>query len=155
MISPRSRSTLAEARDQGIRHAVMEISSHALVQQRTRGVTLAVGVFTNLAPEHLEVATEDPMAALALIENAGSVFLGHYTPEPLGDYMAGPNHVLPTGGTARFSSTLGVESFLKRSNVLFFSERGLRRWSRKVAKFARLEGLEAHARSALARGKGR
>lgn len=111
----------------------------------------AFDIVNAVAPEHLEVLVEDPLSWLPAIRNAGSVFLGPDTPEPVGDYLAGPNHVLPTGGTARFSSTLGVDSFQKRSNVIFFSRRDLDRWGRDVAKFARLEGLEAHARSVLVR----
>lgn len=111
----------------------------------------AFRIVNDVAPEHLEVVTEDPLSWLPAIRNAGSIFLGPDTPEAVGDYLAGPNHVLPTGGTARFFSTLGVDSFQKRSNVIYFSRADLDRWGKKVASFARLEGLEAHARSVLAR----
>jgi histidinol dehydrogenase len=106
-----------------------------------------------IAPEHLEVVVEDPLSRLPEIRNAGSIFLGPHTPEAVGDYLAGPNHVLPTGGTARFSSALGVDSFIKRSNLISFSRGELKRWDRDVVRFARLEGLEAHARSIIIRRK--
>lgn len=111
----------------------------------------AFEIVNAVAPEHLEVVTDDPLSWLPVIRNAGSIFLGPDTPEAVGDYLAGPNHVLPTGGSARFFSTLGVDSFQKRSNVIYFSRADLDRWGKKVARFARLEGLEAHARSVLAR----
>ncbi len=108
-----------------------------------------------VAPEHLEVITENPLAWVPYIRNAGSIFLGEHTPEPFGDYLAGPNHVLPTGGTVRFYSTLGVDAFVKKSNLLCLSREDYRRWAPQVAQFARLEGLEAHARSALSRESGK
>lgn len=116
-----------------------------------RNIDEALRVSNTVAPEHLEIITADPLSRLPAVRNAGSIFIGPYTPEPLGDYLAGPNHVLPTGGTARFFSTLGVDSFQKRSNVLYFSEGDLARMSSDVERFARLEGLEAHARSVAAR----
>ena len=119
-----------------------------------RSIDEALRISNRIAPEHLEILTADPLSRLAEIRNAGSIFLGPFTPEPLGDYLAGPNHVLPTGGTARFFSTLGVPSFLKRSNVLCFSRKDASRLGGDVARFARLEGLEAHARSMTVR-KGR
>jgi histidinol dehydrogenase len=105
-----------------------------------------------LAPEHLEIMTRNPRALLPLIRNAGAVFLGRYTPEPVGDYWAGPSHVLPTSGTARFSSVLSVADFLRRQSVLEYSAKGLASAKRKIAAFARQESLEAHARSVEGRG---
>jgi histidinol dehydrogenase len=90
---------------------------------------------------------EDPDDTLELIENAGAIFVGLYTAEALGDYMAGPNHVLPTGGTARFFSPLGVYDFVKRSSVIRYDREALASRGEKVARFARMEGLEAHARA--------
>ncbi|ELK47972.1 MULTISPECIES: histidinol dehydrogenase [unclassified Halobacillus] len=107
----------------------------------------AVDTVNEIAPEHLEVLTEDPFRDLALIKNAGAVFLGPYSSEPVGDYFAGPNHVLPTNGTARFSSPLTVDDFLKKSSVISYSEAALKRNADKIARFARLEGLEGHARA--------
>jgi histidinol dehydrogenase len=119
-----------------------------IVRDLAEGMEVANAV----APEHFEVLVEEPLRWLPFIRNAGSVFLGAHTPEALGDYLAGPNHVLPTGGTARFFSTLGTPDFQKRSNIMAFSKAQFEAMSGKVVRFARLEGLEAHARSVLARG---
>ena len=100
-----------------------------------------------LAPEHLEVCMENPLDYIGVLDNAGSVFLGHYSPEPLGDYFAGPNHVLPTSGTARFFSPLGVDSFIKRSSFIYYSEKALEKDAADIIKFAETEGLTAHANS--------
>ncbi len=106
-----------------------------------------------LAPEHLEVCMESPLDYIGVLDNAGSVFLGHYSPEPLGDYLAGPNHVLPTSGTARFFSPLGVDSFIKRSSFIYYSEEALKRDSSDIIKFAETEGLTAHANAIRIRGR--
>jgi len=107
----------------------------------------ASDLVNRLAPEHLELATADPEALLAGIRNAGAVFLGHYTPEAVGDYVAGPNHVLPTSRTARFSSGLGVLDFMKRSSILRLSADALRALGPAAMTLADAEGLSAHARS--------
>jgi histidinol dehydrogenase len=101
-----------------------------------------------IAPEHLELAVAEPEMLLAKIRHAGAIFLGHHASESLGDYCAGPNHVLPTSRTARFSSPLGVYDFQKRSSVIGVSQAAARRLGRESATLARAEGLEAHARSA-------
>lgn len=108
---------------------------------------VAIETVNSLAPEHLEILTENPMELLGRIRHAGAIFLGRFSPEPVGDYFAGPNHVLPTNGTARFSSPLNVEDFQKKSSILLYSEKALKDNGEKIAAFARLEGLEAHARS--------
>jgi len=108
-------------------------------------LTTAVAVANAIAPEHLEVSTDDPFALLPLIENAGSVFLGRYCPEPLGDYLAGPNHTLPTSGTARYSSPLGVDDFCKRSSYLYYTREALCKVGMDVRRFAEREELTAHA----------
>ncbi len=100
-----------------------------------------------LAPEHLELALHAPWASLGRIRNAGAIFLGWHSPEPVGDYFAGPNHVLPTMGTARFSSGLSVETFCKKSSLIAVNQAYTARHGEKIARLARLEGLEAHARS--------
>ena len=110
-----------------------------------------IEIANRLAPEHLELMVDDPFAYLDSIRNAGSVFLGRSCPEALGDYFAGPNHTLPTSGTARFSSPLGVDDFVKKSQFLYYTPEALDAVAEDVAKFARKEGLEAHARSALVR----
>ncbi len=111
----------------------------------------AVEAANALAPEHLEICVDDPAPYLDRVTNAGSVFLGKYCPEALGDYLAGPNHTLPTAGAARFSSPLGVEDFVKKTQYTCFTPEALRAVSGDTALFARQEGLEAHARSALVR----
>jgi histidinol dehydrogenase len=116
-----------------------------------RDLAEGMAVANAVAPEHFELLVEEPLRWLPFIRNAGSVFLGSHTPEALGDYLAGPNHVLPTGGTARFFSTLGTPDFQKRSNIMSFSKEQFDAMAGKVVRFARLEGLEAHARSVLAR----
>ena len=115
----------------------------------------AVAVANAIAPEHLEVSTDDPFALLPLIQNAGSVFLGRYCPEPLGDYLAGPNHTLPTSGTARYSSPLGVDDFCKRSSYLYYTREALARVSADVQRFARNEELTAHANAVAIRMEGK
>lgn len=101
----------------------------------------------HIAPEHLEVSTASPFECLNLIKNAGAIFLGHFSPEPLGDYMAGPNHVLPTGQTAKFFSPLNVDDFIKKSSVIHFTKDALMNLSDDIIKFAEAEGLTAHANS--------
>ncbi|MDO8886632.1 histidinol dehydrogenase [Candidatus Oleimmundimicrobium sp.] len=104
-----------------------------------------------IAPEHLEIMIEKPMSILGEIKNAGAIFLGAYTPESVGDYVAGPNHILPTSGTARFYSPLGVYDFIKRSSVLSFTKEGLREVVSALELITKAEGLDAHARSAKIR----
>ena len=104
-----------------------------------------------IAPEHLEICTDDPFAILPRIRNAGSIFLGKNAPEALGDYFAGPNHTLPTSGTARFSSPLGVDDFVKKSQFIYYTRDALEKVAQPIAAFAREEGLEGHARSVTVR----
>ena len=104
----------------------------------------AADVSNAIAPEHLELSVEQPFELLAHIRNAGAIFLGHYTPESVGDYVAGPNHVLPTGGTARFFSPLSTDDFMKRSSLLFYSKKGLDAVGDAVTRIADIEGLQAH-----------
>ena len=111
-------------------------------------------ISNRLAPEHLELMVENPMDYLDSIKNAGSVFLGRYCPEPVGDYWAGPNHTLPTGGTARFSSPLSVDDFVKKSQFTAYSQEALQKAGKKIAYFAQAEGLDAHARSITIREEG-
>lgn len=114
----------------------------------------AIEISNRLAPEHLELMVEGPMDYLDAIKNAGSVFLGRYCPEPVGDYWAGPNHTLPTGGTARFSSPLSVDDFVKKSQFTAYSQEALQKSGGKIAAFAQAEGLQAHARSITIREEG-
>ena len=117
----------------------------------TKSLKEAVGIANLLAPEHLELQVNDPEALLAAVRNAGAVFLGRYTPEVVGDYVAGPNHVLPTGGTARFASALGTEDFVKRLSVIHYAAAGLRDAGPHLAELARVEGLDGHGTAAAMR----
>jgi histidinol dehydrogenase len=107
----------------------------------------AVIIANNIAPEHLEIVVENPFELLGEIKNAGSIFLGAYSPEPLGDYMAGPNHVLPTSGTARFFSPLSVDDFVKKSSYMYYTKSALGDLKKHIVKLAETEGLTAHANS--------
>ena len=100
-----------------------------------------------IAPEHLEIAFQNPEGNVDKIQNAGAIFMGEYTPEPIGDYFAGPNHTLPTMGTAAFSSPLGVYDFVKRSSLLEYNKEAFEKIAEKVETFANVEGLQAHGRS--------
>ena len=113
----------------------------------TRNLTEAVELANRFAPEHLELMVQNPRKLLPELRNAGAIFLGSHTPEALGDYVAGPSHVLPTGGTARFSSPLGVDDFVKRTSVLSFSQKGLERYAKTAVRLAEMECLEGHGRS--------
>ena len=121
-----------------------------LVKDLTEALTIA----NQIAPEHLELAVADPFALLGQVENAGSVFLGHHTPEVLGDYFAGPNHTLPTEGTARFYSPLSVDDFIKKSSYLYYPEAAMKAVGPAVALFAETEDLIGHARSINVRREG-
>ena len=135
-----------------------EIATKAL---KNRGVILivddlheAIGLANNIAAEHLELMIEKPDSWLHAIQHAGAIFLGNYSPEAAGDYLAGPNHVLPTMGTARFSSALGVETFIKKSSIISYNRAALREDGPHIMALANLEGLSAHAKSVAVRLKG-
>ncbi|MGL4345955.1 MAG: histidinol dehydrogenase [Cellulosilyticaceae bacterium] len=136
-------------RQEILQSSLQNYSAIILVENLSEAAALS----NQIAPEHLELATADPFGLLAEIKNAGAVFLGHYTPEPVGDYMAGPNHVLPTSGTARFFSPLGVDDFVKKSSILSFSPQALRAIGEEVVTFAESESLYAHALSVKIRLK--
>ena len=131
------------ARSEIIDRSLDAFGSIILVENLNKAVKLS----NEIAPEHLELSVANPFEVLALVKNAGSIFLGDYSPEPLGDYFAGPNHVLPTNGTARFSSTLGVDSLIKKSSYLYYNKEELEKIGEKVVTFADAEGLTAHANS--------
>jgi histidinol dehydrogenase len=111
----------------------------------------AFDISNEIAPEHLEIFLDDPLQYLGMVKNAGSVFLGKNTPEALGDYYAGPNHTLPTLGTARFSSALSVDDFIKKSSFTYYTEKALKNAGDDIVRFAEKEGLHAHARSVAKR----
>lgn len=112
-----------------------------------RDIPQCLALANDIAPEHLELMTKDPMQLLGAVDNAGSVFLGRYSPEPLGDYFAGPNHVLPTSGTARFFSPLSVDTFIKKSSFIYYTRDALKEGADDIVTLARAEGLTAHANS--------
>jgi histidinol dehydrogenase len=112
---------------------------------------LAIDIANEIAPEHLELCMDNPFDYLDKIKHAGSIFMGRYCPEALGDYFAGPNHTLPTSGTARFSSPLSVDDFVKKTQFTYYTKEALSAVADKVSYFAKQEGLDAHARSATVR----
>jgi histidinol dehydrogenase len=149
-------AALAERVDGALREQLLRLPRREIAAQAlgSYGAAFVVGsldegieLANRLSPEHLELQVREPLTLLGKIRNAGAVFLGEFTPEAVGDYFAGPNHVLPTAGTARFSSALGVENFLKRTSVIAYSREAMRRDASSIVKLAELEGLEAHAAS--------
>lgn len=148
--------TLAEAVRGEVERQLETLPRRAIAEQsiRDRGAILiadseeeAVAASNRLAPEHLELLVREPLGWLGRIENAGAIFLGPYSTEPVGDYFAGPNHILPTNGTARFSSPLSVDDFVKKSSVIHYSREALMASGEAIMTLARHEGLEAHARA--------
>ena len=133
----------ALSRREIIAQSLKNYSGAVIVPSMEEGFAIANAI----APEHLEILTKDPYADLAKIKNAGSIFLGQYAPEPLGDYFAGTNHVLPTNGTARFSSPLSVDAFLKKMSYLCYEKQALLEDAEDIMRFAQVEGLTAHAAS--------
>ncbi len=132
----------------------------ASVSLKRRGAILvvedlrqAIELANRIAPEHLELSVSKASSLAKGVKHAGAIFLGSYTPEAIGDYLAGPNHILPTAGTARFSSPLGVEDFIKRTNLIGFTQKALRRFEKDVKRFAEWEGLEGHYQSVRVRMK--
>ena len=151
---------LAEETIAEIERQVQSLSRKEIIESSLRdyGVIIicdtmekAVEMANDLAPEHLEVCCRNPLEYIGKLDNAGSVFLGNYSPEPLGDYFAGPNHVLPTSGTARFFSPLSVDSFVKKSSFIYYTETALRNEKDDIVRFANTEGLTAHANSIIVR----
>ncbi len=133
-----------------IEKSLRENGAAVLVEDLEEGIE----VVNRIAPEHLEVVVREPFACLGRFVNAGAIFLGPYSPQSTGDYAAGPNHILPTGGTARFFSPLGVEDFIKRSSVVYYTDEGLARVAKACVALAQVEGLEAHAQAVRVRRGG-
>ena len=151
---------LAEAVQKEVERQLMDLPRRDIAQKSleangkilvTEDLAAAVEAANRIAPEHLELCVDDPFALLPRVANAGSVFLGRHTPEALGDYFAGPNHTLPTGGTARFSSPLSVDDFVKKSQFIYYTREALNEAAPRIADFAEREGLHGHAQSALSR----
>lgn len=146
--------TIAQATSNAVTQQLMRLERKEIAQKSIRryGMILVVPdlktallVSNRIAPEHLELHIKDPLMRVGEIRHAGAVFLGSYTPEPMGDYVAGPNHVLPTAGTARFSSALSVDHFIKKTSMISYSETAFRREANDVIRLAQVEGLDAHA----------
>lgn len=151
---------LAEETVQELERQVQDLSRKDIIKQSLRDygaifvcedVNYAVELANEFAPEHLEVMLQNPMEYIGKLDNAGSVFLGNYAPEPLGDYYAGPNHVLPTSGTARFFSPLSVDAFIKKSSYIYYTDEALRQAHDDIVLLANKEGLTAHANSIIVR----
>lgn len=119
----------------------------------TQSIEQSIELMNEIAPEHLEVLVDEPFSLLPHIHNAGAIFLGQYASEPIGDYLAGPNHTLPTGGSAKFFSPLGVEHFMKKSSIIYFSKEAMKELGEPCANLADIEGLEAHKMAVLSRVK--
>jgi len=141
---------LAQLPRKDIAEAALERNGLLIVVE---GIMEAMELANISAPEHLEILTEQPFNMLPYIRNAGAVFLGPYSPEPLGDYMAGPNHILPTGGTARFYSVLNVETFMKKTSIISYTKEALAAVSSHVITLAEAEGLDAHANAIRVRAQ--
>ncbi|MBR0161507.1 MAG: histidinol dehydrogenase [Oscillospiraceae bacterium] len=131
--------------------AAASLRNNGMILLTDGSMDTALDLANLIAPEHLELCVDDPLQYLGRVRNAGSIFLGRFSPEPLGDYMAGPNHTLPTGGSARFSSPLSVDDFLTASQFTYYTEEALRAIAPSIVRFAEEEGLQGHARSILSR----
>ena len=131
--------------------ASVSIEDNGKIVVAENDIHKAIEIANEIAPEHLELCMDDPFAYLSEVKNAGSIFMGKNCPEALGDYFAGPNHTLPTSGTARFSSPLSVDDFTKKSQYTYFTKEALSKVYKDIAEFADSEGLHGHARSARSR----
>ena len=156
--------TLIERVQEEIEKQVQELSRQDIIRQALESygalvlvpqMDQACAVANLVAPEHLELMVEHPFDYLSRIRNAGAIFLGKDTPEPVGDYFAGPNHILPTGGTARFYSPVSVDTFMKSSSIIYYSPQGIKEDAEGIMKLAEVEGLTAHANSIRIRVKGK
>jgi histidinol dehydrogenase len=149
-------ASLAEKVKEEIKQELKDLNRREIIQEALRNQgkliiaedeEIILEFINNFAPEHLELQIENPWQILGAIRNAGAIFIGAYSPEPLGDYWAGPDHILPTSGGARCFSPLAVTDFIKKSSIIFYDKKNLRKDGQKIASLARLEGLESHARS--------
>ena len=127
------------------------IRNNGMIVLTDGSMDMALEIANLIAPEHLELCVEEPMQYLGRVRNAGSIFLGRFSPEPLGDYMAGPNHTLPTGGSAKFSSPLSVDDFVTASQFTYYTKEALEVIAPSIVRFAEEEGLQGHAKSILSR----
>ncbi len=148
--------TLAQAVDKALQHQVTKLARRDIAEQSLKSfgaimvvpdMDTAIDLANHIAPEHLELQMDEPFARIGQIRHAGAIFVGAHTPEPVGDYMAGPNHVLPTAGTARFSSALSVEHFMKKTSLIHYAQDAFNKEAKDIMRLAHIEGLDAHARS--------
>lgn len=148
--------TLAKAAVREIKEQLANLSRAAIAEESlarygavivVRNMDVAIELANRIAPEHLELQTQDPFEIVGKIRNAGAIFVGDYTPEPVGDYVAGPNHVLPTAGTARFASALSVDNFIKKTSLIQYTKKAFQREAPDIIRLAEIEGLGAHAGS--------
>lgn len=149
MVSDEIESQISELPRYEIARSSIDVNGKIIVAENN--IKLAIDIANEIAPEHLELCVDNPFDYLDSIKHAGSVFLGKNCPEALGDYFAGPNHTLPTSGTARFSSPLSVDDFIKKTQITYYTPEALAKAADKIAYFASKEGLEAHAKSATVR----
>ena len=149
MVSDEIERQISELPRYEIARSSIDVNGKIIVAENN--IKLAIDIANEIAPEHLELCVDNPFDYLDSIKHAGSVFLGKNCPEALGDYFAGPNHTLPTSGTARFSSPLSVDDFIKKTQITYYTPEALAKAADKIAYFASKEGLEAHARSATVR----
>jgi histidinol dehydrogenase len=147
---------LATAVDRAIQEQLQQLSRNEIVQQSLNAygalivvpdLDVGIDLANRIAPEHLELQIAEPFTRIGQIRHAGAIFIGSHTPEPIGDYIAGPNHVLPTAGTARFSSPLSVDVFIKKTNLIHYAQSAFQREAADVLELARIEGLDAHEQS--------
>ena len=147
---------LAKAAVREIKEQLANLSRAAIAEESlarygavivVRNMDVAIELANRIAPEHLELQTQDPFEMVGKIRNAGAIFIGDYTPEPVGDYVAGPNHVLPTAGTARFASALSVDNFIKKTSLIQYTKKAFEREAPDIIRLAEIEGLGAHAGS--------
>ncbi len=146
-------SELAKQRELLSRKEILAVTANNLIFVKTNSVEESLALSNILAPEHLELMVREPLAVLPLVKNAGAVLLGEHTSASIGDYWAGPSHTLPTAGAARFSSPLSVDTFLKRTSVVYYSKKAAEEAAEDVARFAEAEGFDGHAQAARLRGK--
>ncbi len=151
---------LAEAVDQALVRQLEQLERREIAEKSIRSygallvvenITAAIDLANRIAPEHLELIISEPFARVGELRHAGAIFVGPYTPEPVGDYMAGPNHVLPTAGTARFSSALSVDHFVKKTSLIHYAQNAFEKESKDIMRLANIEGLGAHAQSVKVR----
>lgn len=150
--NPQHANEVSQELEKQLRDLPRESIARSSIENNGRIVVVetmeqAVNIANKVAPEHLELCVNDPFALLGKIKNAGSIFMGHYSPEPLGDYLAGPNHTLPTSGTPTFSSPLSVDDFIKKSSIIYYTKNKLEEIKEHVVRFAETEGLHAHAKA--------